>query len=181
MAPPASTSAARQRFIKRPGDTCFRAVGCSYCGDSGYRGRVGIFEVLPVDSEITALIRKDADPQKIQTVAVQAGMTTMLEDGLSKYRRGVTSIEEVLRVTKHLVVPATPALLEGDGAAVDNREVPVLKFLAVLEAMNLATCGILQKGLLTVCCRYDADELELWRGVRHDLNVRGCNRRWRVH
>ena len=99
MAPAASTSAARQRFIKRPGDTCFRAVGCSYCGDSGYRGRVGIFEVLPVDSEITALIRKDADPQKIQTVAVQAGMTTMLEDGLSKYRRGVTSIEEVLRVT----------------------------------------------------------------------------------
>lgn len=90
---------ARRGFVPRPGDTCFRAVGCPYCGDSGYRGRVAIFEVLPVDAELSGLIREDVDPQKIQAAAVGAGMTTMLDDGMAKYRKGLTSIEEVLRVT----------------------------------------------------------------------------------
>ncbi len=90
---------ARRGFVSHPGDTCFRAVGCAYCGESGYRGRVGIFEVLPVDGELSGLIREDVDPQKIQAAAVRAGMTTMLDDGFEKYRKGMTSIEEVLRVT----------------------------------------------------------------------------------
>jgi len=90
---------ARRGFVSRPGDTCFRAVGCPYCGESGYRGRIGIFEVLPVDAELSGLIREDVDPQKIQAAAVRAGMTTMLDDGFAKYRKGITSIEEVLRVT----------------------------------------------------------------------------------
>ncbi|EJL51034.1 type II secretory pathway, ATPase PulE/Tfp pilus assembly pathway, ATPase PilB [Rhizobium sp. CF122] len=89
----------RRGFVSRPGDTCFRAVGCPYCGESGYRGRIGIFEVLPVDAELSGLIREDVDPQKIQAAAVRAGMTTMLDDGFAKYRKGITSIEEVLRVT----------------------------------------------------------------------------------
>ncbi|MBB3318056.1 MULTISPECIES: GspE/PulE family protein [unclassified Rhizobium] len=90
---------ARRGFVPRPGDSYFRAVGCAYCGESGYRGRVGIFEVLPVDAELSGLMRDDVDPQKIQTAAVRAGMTTMLDDGFAKYRKGITSIEEVLRVT----------------------------------------------------------------------------------
>lgn len=73
------------------------APGCEACGHTGYRGRVGIFEVLRTDDELRGLIRRQADSDAIADVGRRAGMKTMLEDGLGKCAMGLTSIEEVLR------------------------------------------------------------------------------------
>jgi len=83
----------------RPGEIYHDAPGCSWCGRTGYRGRVGIFEVLRLDDSLRSLIRQRLDITEIQRHARAMGMTTMLEDGLAKFRAGITSIEEVLRVT----------------------------------------------------------------------------------
>jgi general secretion pathway protein E len=74
-------------------------VGCAACGQTGYRGRVGVFEVLRVDDRLQSLVRREPDPQKMLDVAREGGMTTMLEDGLAKAARGLTSIDEVVRAT----------------------------------------------------------------------------------
>jgi type IV pilus assembly protein PilB len=67
-------------------------------GDDGYKGRVGIHEVLPVNATIKELIMKGETADAIEAQAKKDGMLTMLEDGISKAARGLTSIEEVLRV-----------------------------------------------------------------------------------
>ncbi len=67
-------------------------------GDDGYKGRVGIHEVLPVSSVIKEMIMKNATADEIEAQAKKDGMLTMLEDGITKAARGLTSIEEVLRV-----------------------------------------------------------------------------------
>jgi general secretion pathway protein E len=74
-------------------------VGCEACGQTGYRGRIGIFEAMRIDDDVRRLIRHQPDPQRITEAARAGGMTTMLEDGLSKSGRGLTSMEEVLRTT----------------------------------------------------------------------------------
>jgi general secretion pathway protein E len=86
-------------LVPRPGEVFHTAPGCNWCGRTGYRGRQGIFEVLRLDADLRSLIRKRVDLIEIEQHARAAGMTTMLEDGIAKYRAGVTSIEEVLRAT----------------------------------------------------------------------------------
>jgi len=73
---------------------------CTACGGAGYLGRIGIFEVLPVTTEISKLIETRASMEDIQTVAVKEGMITMKQDGYMKAVEGVTTIEEVLRVAQ---------------------------------------------------------------------------------
>jgi general secretion pathway protein E len=81
------------------GDHAFhKPVGCSACGQTGFRGRVGIFEVLGIDANVRDLIGAKADSSRIVTAARATGLTTMLEDGFAKAGRGLTSVEEVLRV-----------------------------------------------------------------------------------
>ncbi|WP_420391666.1 GspE/PulE family protein [Acuticoccus sp.] len=75
----------------------FEARGCSACGGTGYRGRVGIFEVMKVDPGLRALIRGTPDTDALRAAARNNGMRTMLEDGLGKVAAGVTTIDEVLR------------------------------------------------------------------------------------
>ncbi len=75
-----------------------RGKGCPKCGDSGYRGRIGIFEAFKVNEEILRLITQSATSQTIQTAAVKNGMITMVQDGFLKVLEGLTTIEEVLRV-----------------------------------------------------------------------------------
>ena len=72
-------------------------VGCSACGQTGFRGRIGVFEVLCVDPAIRALIGARADTGRILEAGRATGLTTMLEDGLDKAGRGLTSVDEVLR------------------------------------------------------------------------------------
>lgn len=78
----------------------FKGSGCKICHNTGYAGRVGIFEVLEVDKNIRKLITQKCDSDVISQAAIDSGMTTMLDDGLQKVDHGITTIEEVLRVTK---------------------------------------------------------------------------------
>ncbi len=72
--------------------------GCKDCDGAGYKGRIGIFEVLEIDDDIRSLIVGGADAAQIKQAAVQAGMKSMIEDGLAKASKGITTIEEVLRI-----------------------------------------------------------------------------------
>lgn len=78
----------------------YKGAGCNLCHGTGYTGRVGLFEVLEVTKDIKNLITTKADSDVILKKAIEEGMTTMLDDGLMKVIKGVTTIEEVLRVTK---------------------------------------------------------------------------------
>jgi general secretion pathway protein E len=74
--------------------------GCEGCGGTGYRGRTGIFELLAVEEGIKELILSRADAGTIRGRAVESGMALLRDDGWEKVRRGVTTVEEVLRVTR---------------------------------------------------------------------------------
>ncbi|MCF8037199.1 MAG: type II secretion system ATPase GspE [Desulfobacteraceae bacterium] len=78
----------------------YRATGCSKCFHSGYRGRVGIYEILELNSSLQNLVLKTYDSHRIKNEAVRFGMTTLYQDGIAKVLKGVTTIEEVLRVTQ---------------------------------------------------------------------------------
>ena len=78
----------------------FKGGGCKICRSTGYSGRVGIFEVLEVSKNIKKLVDEKADAELIESAARKEGMKTMLEDGLEKVAKGVTTIEEVIRATK---------------------------------------------------------------------------------
>lgn len=80
--------------------TLYRGQGCNVCGHSGFSGQVGIYELLRVNDAIRTLILKSADATEIKKRAIADGMQTMFEDGLAKVERGVTTIEEILRVVK---------------------------------------------------------------------------------
>lgn len=73
--------------------------GCKTCGNSGYKGRIGIFEVMEIGDEIKKLIMAQADSGVIREKAIEEGMSTMFEDGLTKVMSGQTTIEEIIRVT----------------------------------------------------------------------------------
>jgi general secretion pathway protein E len=73
--------------------------GCERCGGTGYRGRLGVFEVLELNDELRELIGERTDGLKIDRAAIRGGMTTMLDDGIAKCRAGLTSPAEILRVT----------------------------------------------------------------------------------
>jgi type IV pilus assembly protein PilB len=81
----------------------FEAVGCSRCGGSGYRGRVGVYEVMSVSERIRALILERASVDVMVTMAVSEGMRRLRDDGLDKVREGLTSIAEVERMTNSLL------------------------------------------------------------------------------
>ncbi len=88
-----------RREIRPPQELRLHAPrGCPSCGGSGYRGRVGLFEALPVDPAVRELVRREPDPVRILRVARSGGMTTMLEDGIGKAAEGLISLDEVLRV-----------------------------------------------------------------------------------
>jgi type IV pilus assembly protein PilB len=76
-----------------------RGVGCMECTDTGYRGRLGIFEVLPVDPAVREVLLKTPTEGAVRAAALAGGMVTLREAGLAKARRGETTFEEVLRVS----------------------------------------------------------------------------------
>ncbi|MCH7913730.1 MAG: type II/IV secretion system protein [Deltaproteobacteria bacterium] len=81
------------------GNTFYKGRGCTRCYDSGYRGRVGIFEILPVSPAIAQMITQRSSSQEILERARVEGMTTMMEDGVEKVMQGITTVEELARVT----------------------------------------------------------------------------------
>lgn len=78
----------------------YRGRGCSQCGQEGYKGRVGIYEVLEMDDDLAAVILENGTADDLRKVATKKGFLTMLQDGFLKAKSGVTTIEELLRVTK---------------------------------------------------------------------------------
>jgi len=76
-----------------------KAGGCDYCGRNGYKGRTGVFEVMEVDKDMRLLIDKGASSEELRDAALQRGMTPLSEDARSKVLEGVTTLDEMLRVT----------------------------------------------------------------------------------
>jgi general secretion pathway protein E len=83
----------------KAGETVHEPCGCERCGGTGYRGRLGVFEILELTEDVRKLIGAQTDSVTIDHAAVEAGMTTMVDDGAAKCRAGLTSAAEVLRVT----------------------------------------------------------------------------------
>jgi general secretion pathway protein E len=82
--------------------TMFEPKGCAACEGTGYRGRLGIYEVLPVSARIRDMIAARASANDIEAVALQEGMTSLFNDGLRKVAHGMTSLAETLRATKEV-------------------------------------------------------------------------------
>lgn len=80
--------------------TFYRGAGCHKCNGEGYKGRIGIYEILVVDKKIAEMINKKATVEEIKKAAIDSGFITMLEDGIIKAKQGTTTIEEVLSATK---------------------------------------------------------------------------------
>jgi len=83
-----------------PGAQLFRGRGCARCMEIGYRGRSGIYELLPVDEQVRDLLLQKKDAATIKNAAVKKGMRTLRDAGLAMALAGATTIEEVLRVTQ---------------------------------------------------------------------------------
>jgi type IV pilus assembly protein PilB len=80
--------------------TFMKGVGCSHCGKSGYRGRLGVFELLTMTSKVRELTLAGATTVEVREAAIKQGMTTLYDDGLLKVMQGITTLEEVFKVSK---------------------------------------------------------------------------------
>jgi len=96
---PDLTDAPRDLKLK-PGQKLFRGAGCRECRHSGYRGRVGIYEMLLMNEELREMIVQSKSAQELLVVARAKGLKLMREDGWEKVIQGMTTVEEVARVTK---------------------------------------------------------------------------------
>jgi len=76
-----------------------QAGGCERCGETGFRGRNGVFEILEMSDKLRTLIGPQTDSHTIDSAARDGGMTTMLADAIEKCREGMTTVPEVFRVT----------------------------------------------------------------------------------
>ena len=80
--------------------TFYRATGCDHCFNTGYRGRIAIFEIMTLGYEIKTLIQRTHDAYQIKQEALKQGLVTLRRDGIEKVLRGITTVEEVVRVTQ---------------------------------------------------------------------------------
>ncbi len=87
-------------YFSNPPEFLYRGTGCEKCKGKGYYGRTGIFEFLAIDNEIRPMITDKIDSQSIKNHAISKGMKTLRQDGIEKARGGITTLEEVLRVTQ---------------------------------------------------------------------------------
>lgn len=87
-------------FKAERGQKFYRGVGCRDCRNSGYRGRIGIYELLHITDELREMIIHRKSATELQDVARKRGLKLMRDDGWVKVGKGVTTVEEVVRVTK---------------------------------------------------------------------------------
>lgn len=139
----------------------FAGKGCDECGGTGYRGRLGLYEILTVTSSIRTQMLVDPSEQALWQVARSEGMTTLLEDGLAKVNAGITTLDEVLRVvtirrrpgsdpaalTSAAPAPATATQVPADADQVGAAPVPLVattgapKIVRHLMSTRLMTVG----------------------------------------
>jgi type IV pilus assembly protein PilB len=79
--------------------TCYKGKGCPTCNNTGYKGRVALYEVMPVKDELKELILEGASSAELKRAAIRLGMKSLRMSGLTKAAEGVTTIDEVLRVS----------------------------------------------------------------------------------
>jgi type IV pilus assembly protein PilB len=79
--------------------TIYHGAGCEICGKTGYKGRVGLFEVMKVTQAMREAILSGATSDELRRTAINEGMITLRQSGLQKIKAGTTSVEEVLRET----------------------------------------------------------------------------------
>jgi len=96
----AQLALSNEHHIKAIPKILYKGRGCNVCGGSGFRGQIGIFEVFMVSENIRQLLLRLAPVSEIRSKAIEEGMITMFEDGLKKVERGITTIEEILRVVR---------------------------------------------------------------------------------
>ena len=92
-----------RRYVENAGvkpDELFHGAGCDYCRGSGYAGRVGIYELLVVDEKFRDMINKDSSVNNMRRAFHESGQQSLSDDGIKKVKQGLTTIEEVLRVTE---------------------------------------------------------------------------------
>ena len=82
------------------GAVCYRAVGCDKCFQTGYKGRTGIFEIMAMAADLKSLILKTFDSNLIKNEALKLNMVTLRQDGVQKVLNGLSTIEEIIRVTQ---------------------------------------------------------------------------------
>jgi type II secretory ATPase GspE/PulE/Tfp pilus assembly ATPase PilB-like protein len=87
-----------EQLAQLEGTTFHRRRGCPRCGQTGYRGRVGVFQLLPMSERLELLASEKASREEIERAAAEEGMRTMWEDGVGKVAAGITSVEELVRV-----------------------------------------------------------------------------------
>jgi len=83
---------------RMPGSQIFKPCGCPKCNDSGYRGRIGVYEILPVTNKVKRLISRGASAEEIQDQALAEGMSTLRMSAARLVQEGVTSVEELMRI-----------------------------------------------------------------------------------
>jgi type IV pilus assembly protein PilB len=79
--------------------TFYKGAGCSQCGDTGYRGRAGLYEVMALSPELRRMILRNDSTADLQEQAVKDGMLTLRMDGIIKIRKGITTLEEIVKET----------------------------------------------------------------------------------
>jgi general secretion pathway protein E len=97
-----------QRLVRKLCPACktqgaqghWHAVGCSACGNSGYKGRTGVYELMEANDAVRALVHERAAEAQLREAAQACGLRSMRDDGERLVAEGVTSLEEVLRVTR---------------------------------------------------------------------------------
>jgi len=89
-----------RRFQETGDITLYKPVGCPACAGTGYWGRICIIEMMTMSDSISSLVMRHATAGELRAAAIAEGMETMFENGLRKSLAGITTIEEVLRVTR---------------------------------------------------------------------------------
>jgi len=79
--------------------TLFKGAGCDTCGGTGYKGRQGLYEVMAMSSPLRRMVLKGASTEELREEAVKEGMLTLRMDGMVKVKRGITTLEEVVKET----------------------------------------------------------------------------------
>jgi RNA polymerase subunit RPABC4/transcription elongation factor Spt4 len=149
----------------------YQAVGCDQCNHTGYRGRVGVYEVMRVTDKVRRLISSNAPEHQLREAALAGGMISLGEDALAKVRSGVTTPDELLRVVSE--VGETRALCAGCGAPVDA-DYLVCPHCGTRQGDGCPQCGrVLQPGW-TFCpyCARGATEPRRIRGLKPRENER---------
>lgn len=86
-----------ERYIA-PGQKLWRGAGCESCRQTGFYGRTGIFEVLMYDTEVKDAVRRNVELSELRALVRKKGVPSLLDDGMERVVRGITTYEEVLRV-----------------------------------------------------------------------------------